>query len=123
MTKTLMNDKIYDLEKRTLEFSKMVIALCRIIPKNIITIPLISQLIRSATSIGANYSEANAACSKADFKNKIYICKKELKETLYWLEILLEAELSISDKVKPIFEETKELIFIFSKIISSLNSK
>jgi len=59
--------------------------------KNIINNPLISQIVRSATSIGANYHEANGASSGKDFKNKIYICKKEAKETKYWLQIIAEA--------------------------------
>ncbi len=48
---------------------------------------IISQLLRSATSVGANYHEANAASSKNDFRNKIYICRKEIQETEYWLDL------------------------------------
>src|SRR3989344_7144665 len=67
----------YDLEERTAKFGEEIIRLCRTTKKDIITIPLINQIIRSATSIGANYMEANGASSKKDFRNKIFICKKE----------------------------------------------
>jgi len=59
----------YDLEERTLKFAESIIGLCKKVPQNPITLPIISQLIRAATSIGANYAEANGASSKKDFKN------------------------------------------------------
>lgn len=81
----------YNLESRTMAFSAAVIGAMKEMRKDIINTPMISQLIRSATSVGANYCEANGASSKKDFKNKIYICKKECKETKYWLELLAKA--------------------------------
>lgn len=84
------NTPKYDLCERTAEFSGKIIQTCKKIEQNIINKPIISQLIRSGTSIGANYCEANNASSKKDFKNKIYICKKEAQETKYWLQILAE---------------------------------
>jgi len=78
----------YDLEDRTARFAESIIDLCKKWPKNAITLPLIDQLIRAGTSIGANYCEANGASSKKDFKNKIFICKKESKESQYWLRLL-----------------------------------
>ncbi len=69
---------IYDLEERTKNFSKNIIILLFEIRKNEINKNIISQLVRSATSIGANYCEANNASSKKDFRNKIFICRKEL---------------------------------------------
>ena len=78
----------YDLEDRTLKFAKQVISLCKNIPQTPITRPTITQLVKSATSIGANYREANGASSRKDFRNKIYIAKKETRETEYWLDIL-----------------------------------
>jgi len=82
------NDKNYNLEKRTAEFSGNIIEFLRKIQRDFINNPLINQLVRSATSIGANYCEATGASSKKDFKNKIYICKKEAKETKYWIELI-----------------------------------
>ena len=78
----------YNLENRTLIFSKNLIAFLKKCPKNTLTISLIDQVLRAGTSIGANYREANGASSKKDFQNKIYICKKEANETLYWLKLL-----------------------------------
>ncbi len=74
-------ERKYDLEERTALFGESVIKLCKIIKQDNITAPIINQLVRSATSIGANYMEANGASSKRDFVNKIFICKKESQET------------------------------------------
>ena len=115
-----MNGKVYDLEDRTLKFSVKIIELCRRITKDVITLPIISQLVRSATSIGANYREANGASSKKDFINKIFICKKESKETEYWLLVLFEADQKISEDCGSLLQESKELSMIFSKIASKL---
>ena len=87
----------YDLEERTAVFAERIIELCKKCPKNMVTIPIIDQLIRCGTSIGANYCEANGASSKKDFKNKIFICKKESKETKYWLRLLVKAEKSVKE--------------------------
>jgi four helix bundle protein len=75
-----MSEKKYDLEERTTKFAEEIIVLATKIPKNIITLPIISQLVRAGTSVGANYREANGASSKKDFRNKIYICKKKYKK-------------------------------------------
>src|SRR4030042_3793950 len=82
------NDIKYDLEERTAKFGENIINFCKNIKKDVISIPIISQLVRSATSIGANYMEANGASSRKDFKNKIHICKKESQETKHWLRML-----------------------------------
>lgn len=74
MTKSLIR---YDLEERTAKFGENIIELYKNIKQDIITKLIINQLIRSGTSIGANYMEANGASSKKDFRNKIFICKKE----------------------------------------------
>jgi len=111
----------YDLEKRTLLFYKNLIVFLNKCPKNIITIPLIDQGLRSGTSIGANYREANGGSSKKDFQNKIFICKKEAKETLYWLELLgnsLDDE-KLKEDCRALWQEAKEFVLIFSKIASS----
>lgn len=71
----------YDLEERTSKFGENIIIFCKCLNKNVVSIPIISQIIRSGTSIGANYCEANNASSRKDFQNKIFICKKEAQET------------------------------------------
>ena len=78
----------YDLEQRTLEFGKAVILFCKSINRDRLCEPLIIQLIRCATSIGANYCEAIGASSRRDFRNKIFLCKKECQESKYWLKLL-----------------------------------
>ena len=81
----------HDLEERTSKFSENVIDICKTIKPNLINTPIITQLIRSSTSIGANYMEANNASSRKDFANKIFISKKEAQETKYWLRMLSKA--------------------------------
>ena len=111
----------YDLEERTTVFAEKIISLCKWWPKTVITIPIISQLIRSSGSIGANYCEANGASSKKDFKNKIFICKKESKETKYWLRLLSKTNDYSKDNFEPLLQEVQELILIFSKVAANTN--
>lgn len=117
-------EKPYDLEKRTLDFSGKLILFCKACPKDIITIPIINQLIRSGTSIGANYREANGASSRKDFQNKIFICKKEAKETLYWLELIGNSinDDKLKSDCRTLWQESKELILIFGTIAHSTKS-
>ncbi|MCX6761678.1 MAG: four helix bundle protein [Candidatus Moranbacteria bacterium] len=110
----------YDLEPRTLRFSGGVLVFIKKLSKDIINTPLMSQLVRSATSIGANYCEANGASSKKDFHNKIYICKKECKETKYWLELLAQANPEHKEEGRKLWKEAQELTLIFSKIALTL---
>lgn len=109
----------YDLEERTAKFGENIIKLCKQIKETTITRPLINQLIRSATSIGANYMEANGASSKKDFKNKIFICKKETQETKHWLRMLTIANSNYKDECKKYWQEAQELTLIFQKIVKS----
>lgn len=110
------NNKRYDLEERTAKFAEAIIELCKKSPKNVVTTQIINQLVKSGTSIGANYCEANGGSSKKDFKNKIYICKKEAKETKYWLRMLAKAADEIRNECKKLWQEAQELTLIFSKI-------
>lgn len=87
---TSHQQKAQQLEDRTVAFSIQIIKACGIFADNKTLQPLVTQIIKSATSIGANYAEANNASSRADFRNKIYIAKKEAAETRYWLRILDE---------------------------------
>ena len=113
----------YDLEERTAKFGEEIIEFCREIKQDAIIRPLISQIIRSATSIGANYMEANAASSKRDFKNKIFICKKEAQETKHWLRMMAKCLPEKKDRLKELWKECQELTMIFQKITSSLKEK
>ncbi len=110
----------YDLEERTAKFGEEVIKFCRSVPQDVVTRPLISQLIRSGTSIGANYMEANGASSKKDFQNKIFICKKEAQETKHWLRMFVSCLPDKRDEIQKLWREAQELTMIFQKITSSL---
>ncbi|MFH1048383.1 MAG: four helix bundle protein [Patescibacteria group bacterium] len=113
----------YNLETRTMKFSEDIIIFVSKLSKNNINNPLINQLIRSATSIGANYCEANGASSKKDFKNKIYICKKEAKETKYWLQLISISNPEHKEQCRKLWKEAQELTLIFSKIVLTLEGK
>lgn len=115
-----MTQKIYDLEERTAKFGEDIIRFCKSAPKNSINLPIISQLVRSATSVGANYCEADDAESKMDFKHKIGICKKESRETKHWLRMLSIAEPSLKETIKTLWLEAKELNLIFNSINNKL---
>jgi len=111
------NAKTYDLEERTANFGEQVIDFLKTLPKNAISIPLISQLVRSATSIGANYMEADGAESRKDFMHKIAICKKEAKETRHWLRMIAKANADRAPEARELWKEANELALIFSAII------
>ena len=111
-----VNPKKYDLEDRTLDFSKRIIQLCQTLPKNTVNFKLIDQLVRSGTSVGANYREANETETKKDFHFRIRICRKEAKETVYWLTLMIEANLMFEDTIKPLIQEAQEFVKIFAAI-------
>ena len=103
-----------ELEKRTKEFSLILILFLQSLPKNYLGEALGRQLLKSGTSIGANYREANRAESKADFIHKLAIVEKEASETLYWLELLLEAGIGANQEAIRLMQEAKELLAIFT---------
>lgn len=113
------NKNKYDLEERTAKFGENVIKFCRILNQDNISKPVINQLVRSATSIGANYVEANGASSKKDFRNKIFICKKESQESKHWLRMINSCFPEKRDDIKSLWQETHELSMIFHKIANS----
>ena len=115
--------KAYDLEERTAKLGESVIIFCKKLKPDAIINPLINQLVRSATSIGANYMEANGASSRKDFQNKIFICKKEAQETKHWLRMIATYSHGSKEELRILWKETQELTLIFQKITSSLRSK
>jgi len=110
------NENKYNLEERTAKFAEDVIRFCKLINENTINKPLIIQLIKSATSIAANYCEADDAESKQDFKHKIGICKKESRESKHWLRMIAVANPELVEKSKKLWTEAKELNLIFNAI-------
>jgi len=116
------NSKKYDLEERTYKFSKNVRDFIKEIPKNNTNNIYISQLIRSSSSIGANFIEANEALSKKDFYHRVRICRKEAKETEYWLLLLeINSNLTLHNKMNKLVQEVNELMKIFGAIVSNAN--
>jgi len=112
--------KKYDLKDRTAKFGITVINFARGVPENSITRPLISQLVRAGTSVGANYCEADNAESRKDFYHKISIYKKEAQETKHWLRMLAVALPNQQTVAEKISKEAKELNLIFNAITNKL---
>jgi len=123
MIKFSIKNTNYDLEERTAQFAEHIIDLVKQIKRTAINSRIISQLIGSSGSIGANYCEANEAESKKDFIHKICICKKEIKETKHWLRLLARSNPEQKDKIRTLWQETQEFLLIFSKIITSCKKK
>lgn len=125
MSKQARSSKNKDLKERTFEFSTKSIGLVRLLPNNSVNYHLTNQYLRASTSIGANYREADGADSKKEFKHKMGISKKEAKESYYWLGLIKHANKNIKDsKLQDLIDwlvnEAKELLLIFSKIVSNL---
>jgi len=115
--------KIYDLEERTAVFGENIIKLTRKIKRDAITTPMITQLVKCGTSVGANYCEADDAESGQDFKHKIGICKKESRECKHFLRMLVVACPEHQDEIRVQWIEAKELNLIFNKIFMSVKKK
>ena len=109
--------RAFDLEERTARFGEDVVRFTRTVTGDNISLPLISQLVRSATSIGANYLEADGAESGRDFVHKISIAKKEAKETGHWLRTLAAACPALRKECQELWREAHELTLILSSIV------
>ncbi len=108
--------KKYDLEDRTFKFAQNVYGLIRTVPKTLTNIEVCKQLTRSSGSVGANYIEANEALSKKDFRMRIKICRKEAKESAYWLSLLF-AKSEQTPQKETLYNESRELMNIFGAIL------
>lgn len=113
----------YDLEERTAKFGEDVIRFCKLVSKNPITVPLITQLVKSGTSVGANYCEADDAESREDFKHKIGIVKKESREAKHFIRMIATAEPEMKEEAKLLWQEAKELNLIFNSIFKKIKSR
>lgn len=108
----------YDLEERTFEFAKNVRNFTKLLLKVVSNLEYSRQLIRSSASVGANYIEANESFSKKDFLLRIKICRKEAKESIYWLNLVdIEYNQDLEKKRKDLAQEGKELMLILSTIM------
>lgn len=113
----------FDLEERTAVFGEQVIRFCRALPKTVITEPLIRQIVRSSTSVGANYGEADDSISKKEFRQKIGTCKKEARETKHWLRMIAAAEPDSAAQARDLWKEAHELHLIFATIYRKVSTK
>jgi four helix bundle protein len=108
--------QVFDLEERTARFGEAVIEFAKTIRTSPISSPLLSQLIRAGTSVGANYCEANDAETRKDFRHKIGLCRKESRETQHWLRMIAAAQDDKAQQARLLWQEAKELNLIFSAI-------
>ena len=108
--------RVFDLEERTARFGEAIIRFAKSIPQNPVNNRLIEQLVGAGTSVGANYCEADDGVSRKDFKNKIGTCRKEARETKFFLRMVATAEPSLKPEVRNLWQEAKELHLIFRKI-------
>ncbi len=113
----------FDLEERTAVFAENIINLCKRIKITPMNMRVISQLIGSGGSIGANYCEASEAESKKDFIHKMSIAKKEIKETKHWLRLLAKINPEEIHNIRLFWKEAQELLLIFSKSIKTSSKK
>lgn len=114
----IKNSKQYDLEDRTLEFAKRCRAFVKKLPKTVSNIEDGKQLIRASGSVGANYIEANESFSKKDFVLRAKICRKEAKESRYWLKLIdTNNGTELEEERKALIKESTELMNIFGSII------
>ncbi|MBI4132827.1 MAG: four helix bundle protein [Candidatus Sungbacteria bacterium] len=120
---TKASNRNFDLEDRTAKFGEKIIQFAKKIPSTIENNSLRDQLVRSGTSIGANYCEADEAESKRDFVHKIGICKKESRETKYWLRPIAVAGPNFREDARTLWKEAHELNLIFAAIIRKSKAK
>ncbi|MFQ5733676.1 MAG: four helix bundle protein [Planctomycetaceae bacterium] len=109
-------DKPFDLTERTAQFGEAVIEFCRSVRQDAITRPLISQVVRSSTSVGANYCEADEAGTKKEFRYRINICTRESRESKHWLRMLARAAPQQREQSRVLWKEAHELNLIFASI-------
>lgn len=110
------NSRPYDLEERSFGFAKAGRAFVKQLPRTISNIEDVKQFVRASGSVGANYIEANEAIGKRDFLMKIKICRREAKESRYWLRLLDVAEPLAPEQAR-LIKEADELMKIFGAIV------
>ena len=108
--------RIYDLEERTARFGEQIILFAKKIPFNPVNNRLIDQLVGAGSSVGANYCEADDSISRADFRHRIGICRKEARETKFFLRMVARACPELSSSARKLWVEVRELHLIFSRI-------
>jgi len=99
-TATRPKERVFDLAERTASYGEQVIRFSQSIRRNAVSVPLISQLVRSATSIGANYVEADEAGSTKEFQYRVSVCRREARETQYWLRMIVAADPELKNSAR-----------------------
>lgn len=112
-----------DIKERTFEFAVRVLKMTKYIPPSAVNKVLITQVIRSASSIGANIEEAQGAHTKSDFAHCLNISKKEARETYYWLRLIGELNPNVVKRLKLLLNENEELIKILTAIVKKVNPR
>ncbi|MCC7521372.1 MAG: four helix bundle protein [Flavobacteriaceae bacterium] len=112
-----------NLKERTFRFSNSMISFVELIPERKASSVVSFQLLKSATSVGANYRAAKRARSNKEFISKINIVLEEVDETLYWLEIIKEQKWIEGDVLGTLLKESDELTAIFTKTLITMNQK
>lgn len=107
---------VYDLEERTAKFGEAIVLFAKKIPHSPVNNRLIDQLVGAGTSVGANYCEADDGVSKKDFRHKIGTCRKEARETKFFLRMVATSESQLKPEARVLWQEAKELHLIFCKI-------
>ena len=107
---------VYDLAERTARFGEQIILFAKKIPRNPVNNRLVDQLVGAGTSVGANYCEADDGISRADFKHRISICRKEARETKFFLRMVATSEPSLKLQARELWKEARALHLIFSRI-------
>jgi four helix bundle protein len=115
-----MTTKRRDLEERTFSYAQNVLTFVRLCPRTVTNSELVRQLVRSAGSVGANYIEAKESLGPKDLAMRIRICRKEVKESRYWLRLLEIKGDATEDKRRTLVQESTELLKIFTAIVAKL---
>ena len=110
------SERVFDLEERTAIFGEAVVRFAKKVPQNSVNNRLVDQLVGAGTSIGANYCEADDGVSKNDFRHKIGTCRKESRETKFFLRMIATAEPELKSEARASWQEAKELHLIFCAI-------
>lgn len=112
------SNKVYDLEERTALFAERIRNFCLKLPKNVANAEYIPQMIRAGSSPGANYIEANESIGDKDFKMKIKTCRRESKESAYWLRLVItDGSKEMENERAALRQEAKEFVLIFTAIL------
>lgn len=113
----------FDLEGRVTSIASKTFCFLNKLPNNIVNIEIKKQLIRSITSIGANYIEANEGLGKKDFIYRLKVCRKETKESIYWFNLLKANNFQLKNEINIFINEIKQYIYIFTAIIIKIKNK